>query len=203
MSKLYDVIIAGAGPVGLFLACELGLAGVSVLVLERDSNPQSPWKDNPLGARGLNTPSVEALYRRGLIDKFFDPTQRASSLQSKFGGHFAGIMLDGSKLDLDRWKYRLLGPALSPGPTTLGRIESVLTERAESLSSVTILRGDGVTRIAAQDADSATVKTEKNELHRGKWLVGCDGGRSVIRKAAGIDFVGRPYMYGLCSPMRL
>jgi 2-polyprenyl-6-methoxyphenol hydroxylase-like FAD-dependent oxidoreductase len=193
MTQLYDVIIAGAGPIGLQLACELGLAHVSVLVLERDLEPQSPWKDAPLGRRGLNTPSVEGFYRRGLLYKFFDPSQRPSSLPKttgfQFGGHFAGIMLNANRLELDRWKYRLPGPALIPGPTTMGRIETVLTERAENFG-VTILRGTGVTRIAAQDDDSVTVEAGDNKSFRGKWLVGCDGGRSVVRKAAGFDFVG-------------
>ena len=193
MSELYDVVIAGAGPIGLFLACELGLAGTSVLVLESDPKPESPWKVAPLGRRGLNTLSVEALYRRGLLSNFFDPRERPSSLQKtpgfQFGGHFAGILLDANKLDLDRWKYRLPGPALVPGPTTVERIETALTERAESLG-VTILRGNGITKIAAQDHDSVTVEAGENQSFRAKWLVGCDGGRSVIRKAAGFDFVG-------------
>lgn len=193
MSKLYDVIIAGAGPIGLFLACELGLARASVLVLERNLNPKSPWKVEPLGWRGLNTLSVEHFYRRGLLGKFFDPGERPSYHQKtpgfQFGGHFAGIVLNANKLDLDRWKYRLPGPALVPGPTTVDRIETALAERAESLG-VTILRGDGVTKIAAQDADSVTIEAGENQTLRSKWLVGCDGGRSAIRKAAGFDFVG-------------
>lgn len=193
MRELYDVVIAGAGPIGLFLACELGLARASVLVLERDLKPESPWKVEPLGWRGLNTLSVENFYRRGLLSKFFDLSERPPSIQKtsgfQFGGHFAGIMLNANKLDLDRWKYRLPGPALVPGPATIERIETTLTERAESLG-VTILRGDGVTEIAAQDDDSVTVEAGENQSFRGKWLVGCDGGRSVIRKAAGFDFVG-------------
>jgi 2-polyprenyl-6-methoxyphenol hydroxylase-like FAD-dependent oxidoreductase len=193
MSKLYDVIIAGAGPIGLFLACELGLARVSVLVLERDIKPESAWKAEPLGLRGLNTQSVEAFYRRGLLSKFFSPEERPLTFQKtpgfQFGGHFAGIMINANRLELDRWKYRLPGPALVPGPTTIERIETVLTERAESLG-VTILRGNGVMKITAQQDDSVTVEAGENESFCGKWLVGCDGGRSVIRKAAGFDFVG-------------
>ncbi|KAF2101534.1 FAD binding domain-containing protein [Rhizodiscina lignyota] len=193
MKKTYDVVIAGAGPVGLLLACELGLARASVLVLERDVKLESPWKVKPLGWRGLNTSSVESFYRRGLLGKFFDLSERPSSFQKtegfQFGGHFAGIMLNANKLDLDRWKYRLPGPALVPGPTTIECIETALTERAEILG-VTILRGNGVTKIAAQDEDSVTVEAGENQSFRGKWLVGCDGGRSVIRKAAGFDFVG-------------
>ena len=190
MSKLYDVIIAGAGPVGLFLACELGLARASVLVLERDIQPDSAWKVNPLGLRGLNTPSVESLHRRGLLSKFFDLDQRAATiLQQKPWGHFAGITFKADRLDLERWKYRLPGPALSPGPTTLDRLQTVLAERAESLGA-TILRGHGLTKITAQDDTSVIVEAGDNQSFRGKWLVGCEGGRSTTRKAAGFDFVG-------------
>ena len=194
MSKLYDVIIAGARPIGLFLACELGLTGASVLVLERDNKPESPWKVEPLGLRGMNTPSVEGFYRRGMLSKFFDPAERPATFQKtdgfQFGGHFAGIMLNANKLDVDRWKYRLPGPALVPGLTTIERIETVLTERAESFG-VTILRGKGVTKIVRQDDSSITVEAgEPRQSFRGKWLVGCDGSQSVIRKAARFDFVG-------------
>ena len=63
----YDVVIAGAGPVGSLLACELRLAGVSVLVLEKMPDPNSPLKGGPTGGRGLNIPSIEAFYRRGLL----------------------------------------------------------------------------------------------------------------------------------------
>ena len=66
---VYDVIIAGAGPVGLFLACELRLAKLSVLVLEQLEDPHSPLKRLPFGMRGLWGPSVEAFYRRGLLEQ--------------------------------------------------------------------------------------------------------------------------------------
>ncbi|KIV84395.1 hypothetical protein PV11_00178 [Exophiala sideris] len=198
MDKAYDVVIAGGGPIGLCLACELGLAGASVLVLERDSKLESPWKISPLGLRGVNTQSVEAFYRRGLLNKIlgsgiFDPDGRPQSFQKKpgfaFGGHFAGIMMNANKLELDRFKYRINGPALQPGPTTLDRVESVLSEAAESLG-VTILRGHGVTIIASEDDHGVTVETADGQSFRGKWLVGCDGGRSASRKAAGFEFPG-------------
>lgn len=193
MTKLYDVVIAGGGPIGLFLACELGLSGASVLVLERDPTRESPWKSMPMGLRGMNTQSIEALYRRGLLGKFFDLDARQASLQKtstfKFAGHFAGIGLDANKLDLDRFPYRLAGPALAPGPTSIEQMEGTLAERAEGLG-VTILRGHGVSKIVSQDAHSVTVEAGEGRLFRGRWLVGCDGGRSVVRKAAGFDFVG-------------
>src|SRR5271157_6435396 len=63
----YDVVIAGGGPVGLFLACELGLVGTSVLVLERMEAPHSPLKAGWMGMRGLNFTSTEAFYRRGML----------------------------------------------------------------------------------------------------------------------------------------
>lgn len=98
MSELYDVVIAGAGPVGLFLACEVALDGASVLVLERDLTPESPWKSKPLGFRGLNTGSVEAFYRRGLLNKLFNPAERpdfkATPGKFQFGGYFGGIGLN-------------------------------------------------------------------------------------------------------------
>ncbi|WP_335340277.1 FAD-dependent oxidoreductase [Collimonas fungivorans] len=64
---IYDVIIAGAGPVGLFLACELALAKCAVLLLEKAEDPHSPLKQLPFGMRGLSAPTIEALYRRGLL----------------------------------------------------------------------------------------------------------------------------------------
>src|ERR1700750_1513194 len=67
--KIYDVIISGAGPVGLFLAGELALANCSVLLLEKAADPHSPLKQLPFGIRGLSAPTIEALYRRGLLDE--------------------------------------------------------------------------------------------------------------------------------------
>ena len=64
----HDVIIAGAGPVGLMLACELRLARCSVLVLEQATGPDSPLKHPLFGVRGLSIPTLEALHRRGLLD---------------------------------------------------------------------------------------------------------------------------------------
>ena len=65
--SINDVIISGAGPVGLFLACELALAKCSVLVLEKAEDPHSPLKQLPFGIRGLSAPTIEALCRRDLL----------------------------------------------------------------------------------------------------------------------------------------
>ncbi|KAK8195834.1 hypothetical protein M8818_006985 [Zalaria obscura] len=216
MTKHYDVTIAGAGPVGLLLACELALGKASVLVLENAPSPESPWKTMPLGGRGLNTVAVEALYRRGLLNKFTELDilpkrgRQDSSIETKeglqspekkegfqlgpFAGHFAGIMLDSDKLELGRWSYRLPGPGLHPGKTTLEHMERVLFERAENLG-VTILRGHGVTKIAAQGEYGVTVEAGGGQHFRSKWLVGCDGGRSMVRKLAGFEFVGTEPKY--------
>ena len=70
---VYDVIIAGGGPVGLFLACELALARCSVLVLEKAAQPHSPLKQLPFGLRGLNAPSVAALHRALAVAVDGDP----------------------------------------------------------------------------------------------------------------------------------
>ena len=102
---IYDVVIAGAGPVGLFLACELRLADLSVLVLEQAEDPRSPLKRLPFGMRGLSAPTIEAFYRRGLLNDIaaLEPVKTglmggsASSAAHwmqqprRPGGHFAGI----------------------------------------------------------------------------------------------------------------
>ena len=215
MEELYDVIIVGAGPIGLFLACELRLAGASVLVLERDAKPDAPWKVDTLGRRGLNSVSLEAFHRRGILDPLVQLSEASINLEKtlwlsgklshvneqptasekpppgpRIAGHFAGILLSLDKFDLKQFKYRLAGPSLVPRATSMGHVETVLTERAESLGT-TILRGHGFRRIVAQDDTGITVEAgENNVSFRGRWLVACDGGRSTVRKAAGFDFVG-------------
>ena len=201
MTKLYDVIIAGAGPVGLFVAGELALARCSVLVLERDTFPESPWKTLPLGRRSLNTITMEAFYRRGLLDKIYPPEMPgmpngAPKMKDggggggfKRGGFLAGISLDASRLDLARHKYRLEGPCPWFSGGDMDRVEAVLAERAEA-HGVEIVRGQSVGGITHHDGGSVTVETEQGQSFTGKWLVGCDGGRSMVRKAAGFDFPG-------------
>lgn len=191
MRKSYDVIIAGAGPVGLFLACELALTGISVLVLERETATISPWKDGHFGLRGLTIPSIEAFYRRGLLDQLFEGVNRLNYYEKtegfRFGGHFAGMKLNANQVDFSHWPNLLPGPSFMYGPTSLRRMEGVLSQRAEAFG-VEVLRGREVL-ILEDDGEKVDVWAG-DEMFTGKWLVGCDGGRSKVRKAAGFQFEG-------------
>ena len=115
--SIYDVIISGAGPVGLFLACELALAKCSVMILEKAENPHSPLKRLPFGIRGLSAPSIEALYRRGLLKelelykRIKNPHQNAKEGAQRQGGHFAGIPFHYGNIDTSQWSHRLPGSA--------------------------------------------------------------------------------------------
>ena len=219
----YDVIIAGAGPVGSLLACELRLNRVSVLVLEKMADPNSPLKGGPTGGRGLNIPSIEAFYRRGLLPALSkaalwwvspsDVTQLGSEASKAFHqktpsndmpavnasaaapvkapptfvGHFAGIMLDANVVNYADPDFAGHGPAAAGGMITMQAIEALLAERAAELG-VEIKRGAALTDFTA-DENGVTVRAG-DETFRAGWLVGCDGGRSTVRKLAGFDFPG-------------
>jgi 2-polyprenyl-6-methoxyphenol hydroxylase-like FAD-dependent oxidoreductase len=110
----HDVIIAGAGPVGLFLACELALAECSVLILEKAEDPHSPLKRFPFGIRGLSAPTIEAFYRRGLLQelelhKRIKNPHKTLTPQGprRQVGHFAGIPLYEGNIDTSQWRHRL------------------------------------------------------------------------------------------------
>src|SRR5277367_1829645 len=160
---LYDVIVSGAGPVGLFLACELALSKCSVLILEKGGNPHSPLKQLPFGMRGLSTPTIEALYRRGLLDelevhKRLRNPHKTSTLEGprRQGGHFAGIpFLDGN-IDSSQWRYRLPSSTDTNLISEMEELESVLARRAEALG-VEIKRGLAITDFQ-QNADGVTVQ---------------------------------------------
>jgi len=199
-SKLYDVVIAGAGPVGLFLAGELRLVGLSVLVLEQAPDSSSLLKGLPFGMRGLSAPTIEGFYRRGLLDEITKPQQAqerssdssASAVahwmqqQRRPGGHFAGIQFFHDNIDTSKWPYRL-----PERPTnmvsSMERIESVLAARAIAME-VEIRRGIGVEGF--KQSDEAVTIRAGGQTFRGRWLVGCDGGRSTVRKAGDFEFVG-------------
>ncbi|MBJ6142875.1 FAD-dependent monooxygenase [Hymenobacter sp. BT559] len=193
---IYDVIIAGAGPVGLFLASELALANCTVLVLEKAEHPHSPLKQMPFGMRGLNAQSVEALYRRGLLNELeahkrlkmppFAATDK-SGAKPQVGGHFAGITFTSSTIDASQWPYRLPSSTAVQLLSELEELETVLARRATALG-VTIARGLAITDLQ-QTADGVTVQAG-GQSFAGQWLVGSDGGRSAVRKLAGFDFAG-------------
>lgn len=197
----YDVLIAGAGPVGLFLACELRLAGLSVLVLEQAEDPRSPLKRLPFGMRGLSLPTIEAFWRRGLLNDIAAP-QRANDgsggssasatahwMQQprRPGGHFAGIQFYHDNIETSKWQYRPPGPAGTSMAVEMEYLESALAARAGAMG-VEIRRGLGVEDFDQSDVD-VTIRAG-GETFRGRWLVGCDGGRSTVRKAGGFEFVG-------------
>jgi 2-polyprenyl-6-methoxyphenol hydroxylase-like FAD-dependent oxidoreductase len=198
---VYDVIIAGAGPVGLFLACELRLAKLSVLVLEQMEDPHSALKRLPFGMRGLWGPSIEAFYRRGLLEPIASP-QRADAAgpgQPRPGttapgsqlrgpaGHFAGIQFDYGNIDSSRWTYRLPGPANTQLASEMEHLERVLAAHALSVG-VEIQRGHAVEGFETSN-DEITVRAGEQRFGA-RWLVGCDGGRSTVRKQGGFEFVG-------------
>jgi 3-(3-hydroxy-phenyl)propionate hydroxylase len=165
----HAVVIAGGGPTGVMLAGELALAGVDVAIVER-----SPSRD--LGgsrAGGLHSRTIEVLDQRGIADRFLAEGQ-AMQVQS-----FAGIPLDISDFPT-RHNY---GLALWQN-----HFERILAAWVGELG-VPIAREREVTGFA-QDATGVDVELAGGDSLRAEYLVGCDGGRSLIRKVAGIDFAG-------------
>lgn len=191
----HDAIIAGAGPVGLFLACELALGGCRVLVLEQAESPDHPLKRMPFGVRGLSAPTLDALHRRGLLEALQGGQPAAGSAGTAHwlrqnhrpGGHFAGIQFMLDDVDPAAWPWRLPGPAATSMAVTMAALENALTARAEALG-VEIRRGVRVERFDAAGED-VTVHLPDGSV-RAAWLVGCDGGRSMVRKAGGFDVTG-------------
>lgn len=159
-----------------------------------------------MGARGLNFPSAEAFYRRCLLDEVkaasfgwmggersgmeFKPdggTQPPPASAPRFAGHFAGIMLDASKLDFSGRKWIIPGPSVGGGMVSLEALENVLAHRARALG-VEIRLAQEVTGLS-ETAEGVSVQTGSDQFQAG-WLVGCDGGRSSVRKLAAFEFEG-------------
>jgi 2-polyprenyl-6-methoxyphenol hydroxylase-like FAD-dependent oxidoreductase len=167
-----DVILSGGGPTGMMLASELRLHDVDVLVLERDAEP-SPL----VRSLGLHPRSIEILDSRGLLDRFLELGQRYPG-----AARFAGIDQPWPA-DLDTAHGYVLG---IQQPVT----DRLLAERAAELGA-TIRRGSEVTGVA-QDDEGVTVELADGARLRSRWLVGCDGGRSLVRKLLGVGFPGEP-----------
>jgi 2-polyprenyl-6-methoxyphenol hydroxylase-like FAD-dependent oxidoreductase len=193
--SVHDVIISGAGPVGLFLACELALARCSVLILEKADTPYSPFKRLPFGVRGLSAPTIEALYRRGLLKelelhkRLKNPHKTLAPVEGprRQVGHFAGIPFHEGDIDTSQWRYRLPSSTDTNLLSEMEELETVLTRRAEALG-VEIKLGFAVTDYR-EIADGVVVQSGEQSFHS-RWLVGCDGSRSVVRKLGGFEFAG-------------
>jgi 2-polyprenyl-6-methoxyphenol hydroxylase-like FAD-dependent oxidoreductase len=169
---LFDVIIAGGGSTGVMLAGELRLHGVDVLVLERDAEPTDVVR-----AQGLHTRSLEVLDQRGLLERFL-----ALGTQHPVSGFFAGI----PKPQPDRLDTTYPFVLGIPQTTT----DRLLNEHAAELG-VEIRRGCELTGLS-QDDDGVTAELADGTRLRSRYLVGCDGGRSTVRKGLGVGFPGEP-----------
>ena len=165
----HAVVIAGGGPTGLMLAGELALAGVDVVIVERRASQDLDGSR----AGGLHSRTIEVLDQRGIAERFLAAGQ-VMPIQGSPGS---------------RWTS-----ATSPPATTTcsrcGRATSsrILADWVGELG-VPILRGREVVGFA-QDDTGVDVELSDDTSLRAEYLVGCDGGRSVVRKAAGIDFPG-------------
>lgn len=164
-----EVIIVGSGPTGLMLAGELALAGVDVAIVERRSTPELAGSR----AGGFHSRTIEILDQRGIADRFLAEGQIAQAVG------FGNTMLDISDFPT-RYPYSL--------GLWQNHIERILLGWVEELA-VPIHRGLEVTGFA-QDDTGVDIHRADGEPLRTAYLVGADGGRSVIRKAAGIEFVG-------------
>jgi 2-polyprenyl-6-methoxyphenol hydroxylase-like FAD-dependent oxidoreductase len=165
----HAVVIAGGGPTGLMLAGELALAGVDVAIVERRASQDLPGSR----AGGLHSRTIEILDQRGIADRFLAEGQVAQVAA------FASVRLDISDF-----------PTRHPYGLGLwqNHIERILADWVGELA-VTIYRGRDVTGFA-QDETGVDVELSDGQSLRADYLVGCDGGRSLIRKVAGIEFPG-------------
>jgi 3-(3-hydroxy-phenyl)propionate hydroxylase len=165
----HAVVIAGGGPTGLMLAGELALAGVDVAIVERRAGQDLPGSR----AGGLHSRTIEVLDQRGIADRFLSQGQVAQV------AGFAWIRLDISDFPT-RHPY---GLALRQD-----RIERILAGWVDE-RRVPVYRGREVTGFA-QDDTGVDVALSDGPSLRAQFLVGCDGGRSLVRKVAGIEFPG-------------
>jgi 3-(3-hydroxy-phenyl)propionate hydroxylase len=165
----HAVVIAGGGPTGMMLAAELTLAETDVVIVER----RASYKLESSRSRGLHSRTIEVLDQRGVVDRFL-AEGRTVQVQA-----FAGVPMDISDFPT-RHNY---GMALLQS-----HFERIMAGWIDELG-VRVMREREVTGFT-QDGDGVDVALSDGTSLRAKFLVGCDGGRSVVRKAAGIDFAG-------------
>jgi 3-(3-hydroxy-phenyl)propionate hydroxylase len=165
----HAVVIAGGGPTGLMLAGELALAGIDVAIVERRANQEVDGSR----AGGLHARTIEVLDQRGIAERFISAGQAHPNLG------FAGIVMDVSDFPT-RYSYVLA--------LWQSHFEPILADWVAELG-VPILRDREVVGFA-QDDTGVDVEVSDDRSLRAEYLVGCDGGRSLIRKTAGIDFTG-------------
>ena len=171
MTKQHAVVIVGAGPTGMMLAGELALAGVDVAVVER--RPSAALVGSRAG--GLQARTIEVLDQRGIAERFL-----AAGQTMQVAG-FADV-----KLDLTGF------PTRHPYGLALwqNHIERILAAWISELP-VTMYRDRSVAHVT-QDAHGVDVTLATGDVLRARYVVGCDGGRSTVRKGAGIAFAGSP-----------
>ncbi len=169
---MIDVIIAGGGPTGLMLACELRLHGIHVLVLEKESEPATFVR-----SLGLHVRSIEIMDQRGLLDRFL-----ALGQKHPLGGFFAGIEKQ-RPVQLDTAHPYILGIRQ---PIT----DRLLAEHAAELG-VEVRRNSELVGLSRDDQGVTTSLADGTQL-RSRYLVGCDGGRSTVRRILGVGFPGEP-----------
>ncbi|GAM48319.1 FAD-dependent oxidoreductase [Nocardia seriolae] len=169
---MFDVIVVGAGPTRLMLAGELRVHGVTALVIDRDAEPTKVVR-----AMGMHARTVEVLDQRGIADRFL-----ALGKQHPTAGFFAGIVKAQPAL-LDTTFPFVLG---LPQPITDRLLAEWAVERGAELRRGCELVG------LTQDGDGVTVELSDGTALRSRYLVGCDGGRSTVRKLLDVGFPGTP-----------